>query len=57
MTFDLAWTYAQVLSRLCIKMQHWIVSVNLMGIMWSEDDIEKSVLFYLSVLNPIDLVT
>ena len=32
--------------------------MNLMGIMWSEDDIEKSVLFYLSVvLNPIDLLT
>ena len=42
MTFYLAQAYAQFLSRLllnatCILNIFWIVSVNLMGIMWLED--------------------
>ena len=52
MTFNLAWTFAQFLSRLflivtCILNIFGIVSMNLMGIMWSEDVIERSVCHFL----------
>ena len=48
MVFHLARVYAQKLFRLCIKCNvFWKASVNLMGIMWSEDDIEKIICLFL----------
>ena len=60
MAFNLSWAYAQFLSRVllnatCILNTFWIVSVNLMGIMWSENDIERMFVNLCVILHTVDL--
>ena len=57
MSFNLALAYAQFLSRLllnatCILSISLIVSVNLIGSKWSEDDIKWSVCVFLCYFAP-----
>ena len=57
MTFNLARAYAQFLSRLLLNAKSilsifWVVADNLMGIIWSEDDIEMSVCLFLCYFAP-----
>ena len=60
MTFNHARAYVQFLSRLLLNATRilsifWIVSVNLMAIIWSEDDTERSICLYLFYLHVVDI--
>ena len=44
-----------VLNATCILVHPVIVSVNLMGIVWSEDNIESLFAYFCVVLHPVDI--
>ena len=45
-----------VFNETCILGIFLIVSVKLTGIMWSEDDIERSFCLFCVILHPVDLL-